>query len=89
MKLVQVSLNNAGAYFTYKFKVQRGIRGKSKSKVDEVMVIGIPYKALQKYCEKEELIITNYAVYQTTMFNPILWVEKDSWTYVEKEKLKS
>lgn len=72
MELVQLGLQKSGAYFTYKLPVQRGIRGKSKGKVDELMIIGIPYKNMERYCEQHNYIITNKALYIGDMDNPVL-----------------
>lgn len=62
-ELIQVNLTPFGAYFLYKIKVTRGIRGKTKGKVDEIIVVGINKDKLQKYCVDNEIIITNKAVY--------------------------
>ena len=73
--LVQVSIHDFGAYFVYKVPVQRGIKGKSKSKVDEVISVGVPSKRLQAWCINQGLIITNKAVYYNDLDNPILYAD--------------
>ena len=83
--LIQVSINPDGsAYFMYSVKVTRGIRGKTKGKVDEFLIHGIPASALQNFCVKNNLIITNKAVYEDDMgTTPLLVKKTDSWTYVK------
>ena len=64
-KLIQVSLTESGAYFIYELpKVVRGIRGKNRERVDEVLIHGVPKSKLQEFCIKNEIQITNLAVYQ-------------------------
>lgn len=87
MKLIQISLNKQGAYFMYQIEVARGLHGKNKGHVKEVLITGIPYNKVEKYCEQHNLIITNMTVYESDLNNPILFKKKDSWTYVEKELL--
>ena len=56
---------DAGAYFIYRLpNVARGMHGKTKGHADEVLIQGIPKKRLQDYCVKNEIQITNLAVYQ-------------------------
>lgn len=73
--LIQVSIHDFGAYFVYKVPVQRGIKGKTKSKVDEVISVGVPSKRLQAWCISQGLIITNKAVYYNDLDNPILYAD--------------
>lgn len=62
--LIQVDLIDIGAYFIYRINnVQRGIKGKSRGQVDEIIAVGVPRHKLQKYCVDNEIIITNQAVY--------------------------
>lgn len=68
-------------------KVKRGMHGKTKSKVDEVMIVGIPNQKLQNYCIQHRIYITNKAVYNSFTNEPLLFRCGDSLTYVEKEKL--
>lgn len=83
-KLVQVSLNAFGGYFMYRLHdVPRGIRGKTRAKADEVIIVGIPNKNMQEYCIKENLIITNKGVYLGDMDNMILSRKDDTYTYTE------
>ena len=64
-ELIQVSLTNSGAYFIYSVpNVKRGIRGKTRGRADEVIIHGIPKNKLQDFCVKNEIQITNMAVYQ-------------------------
>ena len=80
--LIQVSLNRHGAYFMYSVpQVKRGIRGKTKGKVDEVLVVGVPLKNVESYCEKANLIITNKAVYEGDLDNPILYLNEEGTAY--------
>ena len=73
--LIQVNINDFGAYFVYRVPVQRGIKGKTKSKVDEILSVGVPSKRLQAYCINHGLIITNKAVYYNDLENPILYAD--------------
>jgi len=62
-RLVQVTVQSNGVYFAYQLpEVKRGIRGKTKGKVDELLIVGVPLKGVQSYCKREHLIITNKAV---------------------------
>ena len=64
-ELIQVSLTNSGAYFIYSVpNVKRGIRGKTRGHADEVIIHGVPKSKLQEFCIKNEIQITNLAVYQ-------------------------
>lgn len=88
MKLIQVTIQKNGAYFMYQIEVQRGIKGKSKSKVKEVLIDGIPFNKLQEYCIKNKFVITNKAIYQNNdLDDPILFKEKDRFVYKEREQL--
>ena len=71
----------------YQIDVKRGMRGKTKGKVKEVLIVGIPKSAVENYCQTNKLIITNKAVYETTLDNPILFKEDDSWTYKRREDI--
>lgn len=60
MKLKFISKNKDGNYYVgFIVPVQRGIKGKTKSKVDEVMIIGIHRDYFPKWAKehgiKEEL----------------------------------
>ena len=59
MKLVDVSLQEFGAYFIYELEVQRGIRGKTKGKVNELLIVGIPKQKLHQYCLDKGIWIAN------------------------------
>lgn len=87
-ELVQVSIQSNGVYFAYRLPdVKRGIKGKTRAQVDELLIVGVPTKGVQDYCLREHLIITNKAVYQNDLDNPILFRNGESFVYVEKEKL--
>lgn len=82
MRLVQFSLNEKdSAYFIYSLPVKRGIRGKTKGKVNEVLIIGVPEKQLDSYCYKHNLMISNIYVYENSKRilhrkgNPLVWEE--------------
>lgn len=59
MKLVQISPNEHGCYFVYQVEVQRGIRGKNKGKVKELLIVGVPKNQLNSYCKREGVRIEN------------------------------
>lgn len=47
-----ISRNKDGNYYIgLKIKVQRGIKGKTKSKVDELLIIGLNKKYFKKWIE--------------------------------------
>lgn len=51
-EVIFISTNKDGNFYIgYKIKVQRGIRGKTKSQVDELLIIGIPRKKFKKYMQ--------------------------------------
>lgn len=56
-KLIKVSVNDKGAYFIYEVTVQRGIKGKNKSKVKELLIHGVPLSDLDYACKKEGIRI--------------------------------
>lgn len=66
-------------------QVKRGIRGKTKGKVDEVLIVGIPLKKVEEYCENSNLIITNKAVYEGDLDNPILYLNEEGTAYERRE----
>lgn len=68
-------------------KVSRGMHGKSKGHVDEVLIVGVPNSKLQKWCIDNQIYITNKAVYNADTDEPILFRNGESFVYVEKEKL--
>lgn len=85
-KLVQVTIQSNGVYFAYQLpKVKRGIRGKSKGKVDELLIVGVPIKKVESYCEREGLIITDKRVYVGNLDNPILSRKGNSLVYTEDQ----
>lgn len=89
-KLIQVAIQSNGVYFTWQIEVPRGIRGKDKARVKEVLIHGVPTKRVQQYCLDNKLVITDRAVYANNDMNcPILFRKGDSLTYVEEEKLNA
>ena len=55
-KLTMIIFNKNGTlYALYKINVQRGIKGKSKSKVDETLIWGIPKTGVEKWLSKNNL----------------------------------
>lgn len=49
-EVVFISKNKDGNYYVgIKVKVQRGIRGKTKSKVDELLIVGLNKKYFEKW----------------------------------------
>ena len=56
IKIEFISRNKDGNWYVgYKTKVQRGIKGKSRSKVDELLIIGIPDKKFDKWCKEHNI----------------------------------
>ena len=56
--LVDVTMNkNGDFYFIYSVEVQRGIKGKDKGKVKELLIVGVPKKNIEKYCVEEGISI--------------------------------
>ena len=51
-----ISRNKDGNWYVgYRVKVQRGIKGKTKSKVDEVLIVGIPNSKFDEWCKKHNV----------------------------------
>lgn len=84
MELIRVSLRSTekgiNAYFVYRLPVQRGIRGKTRSKVNEILAFGVPASMLQEWCNKHHYTITNYYVYQDEKI--LLALNKEGTAYV-------
>lgn len=58
MKLVDVTRNKDGNfYFIYSVEVQRGIKEKSKSKVKELLIVGVNKNNVFNYCKNEGICI--------------------------------
>ena len=56
MKIKWISKNDNGDFYVgYTVSVQRGIRGKTKGKVDELLIIGIPKNQFKEFCNKHAL----------------------------------
>ena len=88
MRIVQIALCDFGAYITHLVpKVSRGMHGKSKGHVDELLIVGVPNSKLEKWCNDNKIYITNRAVYNAETNEKILYRKGDTLTYVEKEKL--
>ena len=84
MELIQVSLNKSGAYFMESIVAARGMHGKTKGHVKEVLIIGVPNSQLQSYCERNDICITNKAVYISG--KKVLVRKDNTMTYVEIKK---
>jgi len=55
-ELQYITKNKDGNYYAiYKVKVQRGIKGKTKSKVDELLIVGIPKSKFKDFCKKHNI----------------------------------
>ncbi len=53
-----IQTNEDGNYYVgYRVKVQRGIRGKNKSKVDELIIVGMHKDDFPAFCKKHHIII--------------------------------
>ena len=58
MILEEICPNEHGVYFIYKVpKVPRGMHGKVKGHVDELLIVGRPWSAANKYLEKYGIVI--------------------------------
>lgn len=56
MTLKWISKNDNGDFYVcYTIMVQRGIKGKSKSKVEEVIIVGVPKNQFKDFCNKHNL----------------------------------
>ena len=67
MNIKWISKNNNGDFYVgYTVKVSRGIRGKTKSKVDEVLIIGIPKSEMESFCNKHNI---NYKIVMEELKN--------------------
>lgn len=57
MKVQWISANENGDFYVgYKVKVTRGIRGKTKGNVDEVLIVGVPKAKFNNFCIKEGIV---------------------------------
>lgn len=85
MKLVRVSLKisekGVAGYFLYRMLVPRGMRGKTKAKVNEILAVGVPAHSMQRYCNDHHYCISNYYVYQDDKI--LLEINKEGTAYVE------
>lgn len=88
MELIGVNIHKFGVYFVYRILVKRGIKGKSRARVYEILSCGVPKRFVEKYCEDNGLIITDRAVYKDNLKNPILFREGTSLNYIKKEELR-
>ena len=82
LKLVQISVDGSHTYIIHKVPVSRGIRGKSKGKVDELLIIGINTKYLHRFCCKNGIYITNKYVRDAETDEILLEREGDFFNYV-------
>lgn len=56
MTLKWISKNENGDFYVcHSIMVQRGIKGKSKSKVEEVIIVGVPKNDFKDFCNKHNL----------------------------------
>ena len=56
MDIQWISRNENGDFYVcYKTPVQRGIRGKTKAIVDEVLIIGINKYDFKAFCKKHQI----------------------------------
>ena len=63
MKIIQISQNENGDWYVmYQIPVQRGIKGKTKSKVNEVLIVGIPGSKFDSWCKKNNLVVRKESV---------------------------
>lgn len=85
-QMIQISVNPTGAYITYKVPVTRGIRGKTRGRVDELLIVGIPLKndRFQQWCIRNNIYITNKAVYDARTEEKLLIREGDSLNYIKE-----
>lgn len=58
MQLEFISRNKDGNYYVgYTIPVQRGIKGKTRSKVNELIIIGIPKSKFRKFCKETKIYL--------------------------------
>ena len=58
MDIKFISLNaNGDFYVGYVGKVLRGIRGKNRKIVDEVLIVGIPREKMNDFCIQHNLVV--------------------------------
>lgn len=58
MEIVFISKNKNGDFYVgYKIQVNRGIRGKSRAHVDELLIVGIPKERFPKFCKQHNIVI--------------------------------
>lgn len=51
-----ISKNQYGDYYVcYEVLVQRGIRGKDKGQVIEVLIVGVPKDKFKEFCQKHDI----------------------------------
>lgn len=76
-QLTKIAFNKNGSlYAIYKVNVQRGIKGKNKSKVDEVLIWGIPKSGAEKFLIKNNLDPLIKYLNTDTVINCVNDVEK-------------
>lgn len=58
MQLEFISRNKDGNYYVgYKIVVQRGIKGKTRSKANELIIIGVPKSKFKEFCKEHDIIL--------------------------------
>lgn len=72
MNIKFVSINaNGDFYVGYITKVLRGIRGKTRKIVDEVLIIGIPKAKMNEFCIQYGIVVE-----YNTKTGVVKWYEK-------------
>lgn len=54
-KRYDCSFTKGGIYFIDRILVTRGIRGKNKGKIWELLIIGVPFKDLESFCKTRKV----------------------------------
>lgn len=58
MKIKFISKNKNGDFYVgYIIPVQRGIKGKTRSKVNELIIVGVPKAEMPKFCRDHNIKI--------------------------------
>ena len=81
LKLIQLSVDGSHTYIMYQVPVNRGIRGKTRGKVNEVLIIGLNTKHLHRFCVNHDIFITNKYVRDSDTEEIILVRKGDTLTY--------
>ena len=66
MKIEFISRNRDGNYYIgFKVPVKRGIRGKTRGKVDELIIVGINQKQFPQWCKEHNIIVTEVELHDS------------------------